>query len=102
MVQFGRGDKIMKTVEVAKAIMPLSDYTKGVKKEPVIITKEGRPVAALVSITNADIETVSLSNNPKFIALIERSRSRQKSEGGISTEEMRRRLAKPKSSGHIR
>jgi len=92
----------MKTVEFAKATLPLSDYTKKVKKEPVIITKEGKPVAALVSITNADIETVSLSNNPKFIALIERSRSRQKSEGGISTEEMRRRLGKPKHSAYVR
>jgi len=92
----------MKTVEVAKATLPLSDYTKGIKKEPVIITKEGKPVAALVSITNADIETVSLSNNTKFIALIERSRSRQKSEGGISTEEMRRRFEKPKRSAHVR
>jgi hypothetical protein len=42
-----------------------------------------------------DMETVSLTNNPKFIALIERSRARQKKEGGISTQEMRRRLEKP-------
>ncbi len=92
----------MKTVEFAKATLPLSDYTKKVKKEPFIITKEGKPVAALVSITNADIETVSLSSDPKFIALIERSRARQKAEGGISTEEMRRRLEKTKRSAHVR
>ncbi len=91
----------MKTVEVSKATLPLSDYTKEIKKEPVIITKEGRPVAILVSIPNADIETVSLTNNPKFIALIERSRAKQKSEGGISSEEMRRRLERPKKSAHI-
>jgi len=91
----------MKTVEVSKATLPLSDYTKEIKKEPVIITKEGRPVAILVSIPNTDIETVSLTNNPKFIALIERSRARQKSEGGISSEEMRRRLERPKKSAHI-
>jgi prevent-host-death family protein len=91
----------MKTIEVSKATLPLSDYTKEVKKKPIIITKEGRPVAVLVSIPDADIETVSLSNNPKFIALIERSRARQKSEGGISSEEMRRRLERPKKSAHI-
>ena len=91
----------MKTVEVSKATLPLSDYTKEIKKEPVIITKEGRPVAILVSIPNTDIETVSLTNNPKFIALIERSRAKQKSEGGISSEEMRRRLERPKKSAHI-
>jgi antitoxin (DNA-binding transcriptional repressor) of toxin-antitoxin stability system len=67
---------------------------KQVKKEPVVITRDGKSVATLVNITNAEIETVSLSNNPKFIALIERSRARQKSEGGISSEEMR--LEKPR------
>jgi len=40
----------------------------------------------------ADLETVTLSTNPQFLALIERSRVRQKSEGGISSTEMRRRL----------
>ncbi len=63
----------MKTVEFADATLPLSDYTRKVKKEPFIITKEGKPVAALVSISNADVESVSLSSDPKFIALIERS-----------------------------
>jgi len=92
----------MKTVEVSKATLPLSDYTREVKKEPVIVTKEGRPVAALVSLVNADFETVSLSNNRKFIALIERSRSRQKSEGGVSPDEMRRRLEKTKRLAHAR
>ena len=92
----------MKIVEVSKAALSLSDYTKEVKREPVIITKEGRPVAVLVSIPNADVETVSLSNNPRFDALIERSRARQKSEGGISSEEMRRRLERPKRSAHVR
>ncbi len=92
----------MKTVEFADATLPLSDYTRKVKKEPFIITKEGKPVAALVSISNADIESVSLSTHPRFIALIERSRARQNVEGGISTEEMRRRLGKPKRSGHAR
>ena len=92
----------MKTVDFAKATLPLSDYAKKVKKEPVVIIKEGKPVAALVSLTNADIETVSLSTNQKFIALIERSRAKQKTEGGLSTEEMRRRLEKRKRSIHVR
>ncbi|HLE41215.1 MAG TPA: hypothetical protein VI956_06900 [Nitrospirota bacterium] len=92
----------MKTIEITKATLSLSDYTKKVKKEPMIVTAEGKPVAALVRISNADIETVSLSNNPQFLDLIERSRARQKSEGGISTEEMRRRLKNKKSTVHAR
>ncbi len=39
-----------------------------------------------------DIESEKLSMDPKFIALIEHSRARQQSEGGISSAEMRCRL----------
>jgi hypothetical protein len=46
----------------------------------------------VIAIENVDLETISLSTNPQFLALIERSRARQESEGGISSDEMRRRL----------
>ena len=82
----------MKTLEMAEATAPLAEYARDVGREPVILTVDGEPFAALVSIENADWETVTLSTNPWFLALIERSRARQKSEGGISGAEMRRRL----------
>lgn len=82
----------MKIIEMAKATAPLAEYAQDVDKEPIILTKKGKPIAALVTIENADLETVTLSTNPKFLALIERSRTRQKTEGGISSKEMRRRL----------
>jgi prevent-host-death family protein len=82
----------MKTLEMAKARAPLAEYVRDVSKEPVIVTIAGQPVAALVAIENADLETVALSTNPHFLALIERSRARQKAQGGISSKAMRRRL----------
>jgi prevent-host-death family protein len=82
----------MKTLEMAKAKGPLAEYAQEVNKEPVILTVGGKPVAALVSIENADLETVTLSTHPSFIALIERARVRQKTERGIPSGEMRRRL----------
>jgi prevent-host-death family protein len=82
----------MKAIEMAEATAALAEYARQVAVEPVIVTVGGRPVAALVAIENADLETVSLSTNPDFLALIERSRARQQEEGGISSEEMRRRL----------
>lgn len=42
-----------------------------------------------------DRETLSLSTNPDFIALLERSRARMKLEGGLTTDEVRRRLGLP-------
>ncbi len=82
----------MKTLEMDKATAPLAEYARDINKEPVVLTVKGKPVAALVPIENADLETVTLSTHPQFLALIERSRSRQKSEGGISSKEMRHRL----------
>ena len=41
---------------------------------------------------DADLERTIMSAHPKFLALIERSRIRQKALGGISSEEVRRRL----------
>ncbi|MBI4778487.1 hypothetical protein HY792_06175 [Candidatus Desantisbacteria bacterium] len=40
------------------------------------------------------VETVSLSSNPQFIALIEHSRKHQVEYGSISSQEMRKRLEK--------
>jgi len=82
----------MKAIEMTEATATLAEYARQAAIEPVIVTVGGRPVAALVAIENADLETVSLSTHPDFLALIERSRARQQAEGGISSEEMRRRL----------
>ena len=82
----------MKKIEMKKASGPLSEYAQKARKDPIIVVKNGRPIAAVVPLRNADAETVSLSTNPDFLAIIERSRSRLKKEGGISSEEIRRRL----------
>lgn len=44
------------------------------------------------ALESVDVETIALSINPRFLEIIENSRARYKSEGGISSEEMRRRL----------
>ncbi len=49
-------------------------------------------MAALIALKNADLETVSLSTNPEFLAIIEESRARQQAKGGTSSKEMRRKL----------
>jgi prevent-host-death family protein len=87
----------MKTLEISKARRSLASYSKKARKEPMVVTANGKPIAALIGIQNADMETVTLSNNPQFLALIERSRQRQSQEGAISGEQMRRQLSlKPK------
>ncbi|NEQ67810.1 MAG: hypothetical protein F6K21_20335 [Symploca sp. SIO2D2] len=79
-------------IDITQASATLAEYTSNLTEEPVIITNDGQPVAALVTLENVDMETISLSTNPKFIALIEHSRARRRSEGGISSSQMRQRL----------
>jgi len=88
----------MKTLELVQATAPLVEYARQLSREPVILTVDGKPVAALMSIEDTDWETVALSTHPQFLALIERSRARQKAEGGISSTEMRRRLRLEKTT----
>jgi antitoxin (DNA-binding transcriptional repressor) of toxin-antitoxin stability system len=82
----------MKIIDLSEATETLATYTVAVAQGPLIITVEGKPVAALVAIENADLETVSLSTNPAFLALMERSRARHQAEGGLSSAEVRHRL----------
>ena len=80
----------MKQIELAEATKPLAEYVKEMDGESVVIVYKGVMLAALVPIDHADYETVSLSTNPEFIAMLERSRARGRKEGGFSTEEMRK------------
>jgi prevent-host-death family protein len=82
----------MKTIELDQATRSLAEYAQTVSEGPVVLTVGGKPVAALVSIDDTDLETISLSTNPDFIALIADARRRRQREGGLSIEEVRQRL----------
>ena len=82
----------MKFLEIAEANSTLARYASNLTEEPVIITNNGQPVAALLTLENVDLEALSLCTNPQFIKLIEHSRAQRRSEGGISSTEMRHRL----------
>jgi prevent-host-death family protein len=59
---------------------------------PVIITKNGRPCAALVSIDERmDLEAFLVAHNPRLVALIERGLSRR---GGRSLEQVEREVSR--------
>jgi antitoxin (DNA-binding transcriptional repressor) of toxin-antitoxin stability system len=86
------GNRAMKVIEQTDATAPLADYAANISSGPLAVTNRGQPVAALVPIENADVETVSLSTSREFLDLIERSRARARAEGGIPSQEMRRRF----------
>jgi prevent-host-death family protein len=82
----------VRTIDVAEATQSLAEYAQQADTGPLVVTANGKPIAVILPITNADSETVALSENPQFLALIERSRSRQQREGGLTSDEMRQRF----------
>ena len=77
----------------------MAHYAKGLKNGTVVLMKDSKPVAALVSLpAGSDLESLSLSENPEFLALLERSRAGVRDKGGIPLEEVRRRLGVQKAS----
>jgi len=84
----------VKTLELRKAGGSVATYVGDAKKGPVIFTVKGDPVAALVRVTNADLETLSLASNRRFLQVIARSRTAWKEKGGLSDREVRRRISR--------
>ena len=83
----------MKTIEIDQATESLGAYAEGMDKEGLIVMRDGRPVAALVPIDSEDdLESIALSTNPDFMAMIERSRTSARERGTISADEMRQRV----------
>jgi antitoxin (DNA-binding transcriptional repressor) of toxin-antitoxin stability system len=78
---------------MAEANSPLTEYVQDVSKEPLVVIVDGKPVAALVPIENADLETVMLSTHPKFVALLDLVASRCLMVHGLKLNARRRRRA---------
>lgn len=85
----------VKTLDMSEATGSLADYARQADFETTVVMEDGLPVAAVVSLANTDLESISLSQNPQFLEIIEASRASIKAEGGLSTNEVRQRLGLP-------
>ena len=80
----------MKTIDLNDAIEPLAEYVKRMEGEEITIIHKGVPLAILRPVGNDDYESVQMSTNPEFIALLERTRQTIKEGKGLSSEEVRK------------
>jgi len=78
----------VKKVEMTRATQSLVEHAK---KDTVVLTRQGKPVAALVPVDADQWEDWVVSTHPDFIEIIKRSEARYKAEGGISMDEIRRK-----------
>ena len=65
----------MKTIKLSEASRPLAEYAAELGDEVVVLTDRDVPVAAIVPLRGADRESLALSTNPEFLAIIAQSRA---------------------------
>jgi prevent-host-death family protein len=78
----------MKIASAGKVKTNFGAYLQACKEGPVIVTKNGRPVAALISATNEDeLERLVLAHTPKFRRLLEAAEQQIQKNGGIKHDD---------------
>ena len=84
----------MKTIEITEvsALVPL---LQAGGSEPLFVTQNGATVAAIVPTQEQDVESLLLSVNPHFQEILERSQERFDTEGGLTSDDVRKRLGLP-------
>jgi len=82
----------MKVIPVEQPGISIPDLAKLARTGTVILTRKGKPLAAVKDLSNADWECVSLANSPRFHEIIEESRRSYREQGGMSLEQLRKEL----------
>ena len=74
----------MKIASVADVKARLSAYLNESQEGPVIVTRNGKPVAVLLAVTDEDeLERLVLAHSPKFQEILSKSRRQIETSGGI-------------------
>ncbi len=78
----------------------LSDYARRNRRDAVVVTRRGKPVSALVPLeVGVDMERLALSMNPRFRAILERSRAEVRAGKVVSSDEVRRIFGLKRKAG---
>jgi prevent-host-death family protein len=74
----------MKIAPLAEVKDHFSAYVDESKESPVVVTRNGRPVAMLIAITDEDdLDGLLLAHNPRFTQLLDEARQRVRRTGGV-------------------
>ncbi len=78
----------MKIASVAEVKAKLSGYLRMSEEGPVIITRNGKPVAVLLSVTDEEeIERLILAYSPRFRKILELAEQQVREGRGIQHDE---------------
>ena len=82
----------MKTMEVPEGQKQLQAAIRQGEKETVMLTRQGKLVAAVVPMKGVDAETLKLSTSRKFLTILRRSFKQLDAGQAVSLAEMKRRV----------
>lgn len=82
----------MKTIEISTASGTLAEYAGELEDGFVVLTSNNTPVAAIVSLKNIDPESLALSTNSEFLAIVEQARQEIAEGQTISLDSMKKEL----------
>jgi len=83
----------MRIASVADVKAKFSGYLNASKQGPVVVTKNGKPVAMLLSVTDEDeIERMLLAYSPKFQSILDVAEQQIREGKGISHEDFWREI----------
>jgi prevent-host-death family protein len=78
----------MRIAPIAEIKAQFNAFVEATEEGPVVVTKNGKPVAVLLGITDEDeIERLILAYSPKFQAMLDAAASRIRKTGGIRHED---------------
>jgi len=89
----------MKIASVADIKARLSAYLKETTKRPVVVTRNGKPVAVIVGVQDEDeIERLLMAYSPRLQAILDASRKQIREGDVLSHEEFWGEVARMRAS----
>ena len=79
----------MKTIELTADSRDLAEVADEAGGELVLLTRNRKPFMAMVPVDGLDEETISLSYNPTFLAVIEKAREEARRGETFSLDEIK-------------
>jgi antitoxin (DNA-binding transcriptional repressor) of toxin-antitoxin stability system len=68
----------MKSIDVTQANDSLGQSVRNLAGEPLVVTEDGVPIAALVPIDELDLQSLARGSNPRFMAMLEEARAQSR------------------------
>ena len=85
----------MKVVDLDRRECSLNSLLRLAKKQPLVLVRKGKPLAAVLDLGHEDLETLSFRTNVQILDYLKQCCARHLREGGIRLEDLRVKYGMP-------